>query len=80
VRISSLGIAAALAAPASLAQALTASSATPPFVVTGCMLQGYTATGTYVHPGTCAVAPLVIPLEGPLQVAADLNRKRLCLA
>jgi hypothetical protein len=69
-RISSLAIAAALAAPISLAQVSMASSATAQFFVTGYVLRGYTATGTYVHPGTCAVDPLVIPLEATLQSLA----------
>ena len=62
VGISGLAIAAALAAPMSMAQVSMASAATAQVFVTGYALQGYTATGTYVHPGTCAVDPRVIPL------------------
>ena len=68
-RIIGLAIAAALAAPVSLAQVSTASAATAQFFVTGYVLQGYTATGTYVHPGTCAVDPRVIPLGSYITIA-----------
>jgi 3D (Asp-Asp-Asp) domain-containing protein len=61
-RISGWAIAVALAARVCLVQLSMASAATAQFFVTGYVLQGYTATGTYVHPGTCAVDPLVIPL------------------
>ena len=61
-RIIGLAIAAALAAPVSPGQISTAPEATAQVFVTGYVLQGYTATGTYVHPGTCAVDPRVIPL------------------
>jgi 3D (Asp-Asp-Asp) domain-containing protein len=61
-RIIGLAIATALAAPVSLAQVSRAADTTAQFFVTGYVLQGYTATGTYVHPGTCAVDPRVIPL------------------
>src|SRR5438552_947296 len=61
-RIIGLATAAALAAPAALGQASSASAASAQFFVTGYVLQGVTATGTYVHPGTCAVDPRVIPL------------------
>jgi hypothetical protein len=37
--------------------------------VTGYVLQGYTATGTYVHPGTCAVDPRIIPLGSYVTIA-----------
>src|SRR5437763_12369075 len=50
-RISGLAIAAALAAPVCLAQVSMASAATAQFFVTGYVLQGYTATGTYVQAG-----------------------------
>jgi 3D (Asp-Asp-Asp) domain-containing protein len=68
-RIIGLAIAAALAAPVSPAQVSTASAATAQFFVTGYVLQGYTATGTYVHPGTCAVDPRVIPLGSYITIA-----------
>jgi 3D (Asp-Asp-Asp) domain-containing protein len=68
-RIIGLAIAAALAVPVSPAQVPTASAATAQFFVTGYVLQGYTATGTYVHPGTCAVDPRVIPLGSYITIA-----------
>lgn len=61
-RIISLATVAAVSASALLGQTQTASAATAQFYVTGYVLLGYTATGTYVHPGTCAVDPRVIPL------------------
>jgi 3D (Asp-Asp-Asp) domain-containing protein len=61
-RIIGLATVVGLAAPASLAQVATTSATTARFFVTGYVLRGYTATGTYVHPGTCAVDPRVIPL------------------
>ena len=68
-RIIGLAIAAALAAPVSLAQVSTASAATAQFFVTGYVLQGDTASGTYVHPGTCAVDPRVIPLGSYITIS-----------
>jgi 3D (Asp-Asp-Asp) domain-containing protein len=68
-RIIGLAIAAALAAPVSAAQVPTAPKATAQFFVTGYVLRGYTATGTYVHPGTCAVDPRVIPLGSYITIA-----------
>src|SRR5437764_1009649 len=68
-RISGLAIAVALAAPVFLVQVSTVSSATAQFFVTGYVLLGYTATGTYVHPGTCAVDPLVIPLGSYITIS-----------
>ena len=68
-RVIGLAIAAALAAPVSLAQVSTAAAATAQFFVTGYVLQGYTATGTYVHPGTCAVDPRVIPLGSYITIS-----------
>src|SRR5438132_13627715 len=67
--LSGLAISAALAALASLGQASIASAATAQFFVTGYVLQGYTATGTYVHPGTCAVDPRVVPLGSYLTIS-----------
>lgn len=61
-RIIGLATAAALAVPAAFGHVSTASAYTAQFFVTGYVLLGYTATGTYVHPGTCAVDPRVIPL------------------
>src|SRR5437764_6047534 len=66
------------AAPASLRHVSTTSTtsttsmtsaATARFFVTGYVLQGYTATGTYVHPGTCAVDPRVIPLGSYITIS-----------
>src|SRR3954471_7269666 len=68
-RIGGLAIAVALAAPVFLVQVSTASAATAQFFVTGYVLQGYTATGTYVHPGTCAVDPRVIPLGSYITIS-----------
>ena len=68
-RIIGLAIAAALAAPVSPGQISTAPEATAQVFVTGYVLQGYTATGTYVHPGTCAVDPRVIPLGSYITIA-----------
>jgi 3D (Asp-Asp-Asp) domain-containing protein len=68
-RISRLVIAAALAATVFLVQVSTAAAATAQFFVTGYVLQGYTATGTYVHPGTCAVDPRVVPLGSYLTIS-----------
>src|SRR5205085_2232173 len=68
-RIIGLAIAAALAAPVSPAQVPTAPEARAPFFVTGYVLQGYTASGTYVHPGTCAVDPRVIPLGSYITIS-----------
>lgn len=62
VRIIGLVVAAALVAPVLFGQAPKASAATAQFFVTGYVLRGLTATGTYVHPGTCAVDPRIIPL------------------
>lgn len=61
-RIIGLVVAAALVAPVLFGQATKASAATAQFFVTGYVLRGLTATGTYVHPGTCAVDPRIIPL------------------
>src|SRR2546421_10635696 len=69
VRIIGLAIAAALAAPGSPAQVPTGPDATAQFFVTGYVLRGYTATGTYVHPGTCAVDPRVIPLGSYITIS-----------
>jgi 3D (Asp-Asp-Asp) domain-containing protein len=68
-RIIGLAIAAALAAPVSPGQGPTAPEARAQFFVTGYVLRGYTATGTYVHPGTCAVDPRVIPLGSYITIA-----------
>ena len=68
-RIIGLAIATALAAPVSVAQVSRASDNTAQFFVTGYVLQGYTATGTYVHPGTCAVDPRVVPLGSYVTIA-----------
>src|SRR5919199_5876584 len=68
-RIIGLAIAAALAAPVSPAQVPTAPETRAQFFVTGYVLQGYTATGTYVHPGTCAVDPRVIPLGSYITIS-----------
>ena len=61
-RILAFAIAAALAVPVCARQAPVASAATAQFYVTGYVDRGYTASGTYTHPGTCAVDPRVIPL------------------
>src|SRR2546423_1828481 len=55
--------------PASLAQVSMTSATTARFFVTGYVLRGYTFTGTYVHPGTCAVDPRVIPLGSYITIA-----------
>jgi 3D (Asp-Asp-Asp) domain-containing protein len=68
-RIIGLAIAAALAAPVSPGQGPTAPEARAQFLVTGYVLRGYTATGTYVHPGTCAVDPRVIPLGSYITIS-----------
>jgi 3D (Asp-Asp-Asp) domain-containing protein len=68
-RIIGLAIAAALVAPVSPAQVPTAPDATAQFFVTGYVLRGYTATGTYVHPGTCAVDPRVIPFGSYITIS-----------
>src|SRR5438132_5247278 len=68
-RLIGLAIAAALAMAASPGQVSTALAATAQFFVTGYVLQGYTATGTYVHPGTCAVDARVIPLGSYITIA-----------
>ena len=68
-RIIGLAIAAALAAPVSPGQGPTAPEARAQFFVTGYVLRGYTATGTYVHPGTCAVDPRVIPLGSYITIS-----------
>jgi 3D (Asp-Asp-Asp) domain-containing protein len=68
-RIISLATAVGLIAPASLAQISKTSAATARFFVTGYVLRGYTFTGTYVHPGTCAVDPRVIPLGSYITIS-----------
>jgi 3D (Asp-Asp-Asp) domain-containing protein len=68
-RIIGLATAVGLAAPASLGQVSTTWATTARFFVTGYVLRGYTATGTYVHPGTCAVDPRVIPLGSYITIA-----------
>jgi 3D (Asp-Asp-Asp) domain-containing protein len=68
-RIIGLATAVGLVVPASLGQVSTTSAAAAQFFVTGYVLRGYTATGTYVHPGTCAVDPRVIPLESYITIA-----------
>ena len=68
-RIIGLATAVSLVAPASLGQVATTSAAAAQFFVTGYVLRGYTATGTYVHPGTCAVDPRVIPLGSYITIA-----------
>jgi 3D (Asp-Asp-Asp) domain-containing protein len=68
-RIIGLATAVGLVAPASLGQVSTTSAAAAQFFVTGYVLRGYTATGTYVHPGTCAVDPRVIPLGSYIRIA-----------
>ena len=47
---------------ASDARAGTADTITMQVLVTGYVDRGYTASGIYTHPGTCAVDPRVIPL------------------
>ena len=68
-RIIGLATAVGLAAPASLGPVSTTSATTARFFVTGYVLRGYTATGTYVHPGTCAVDPRVIPLGSYITIS-----------
>ena len=68
-RIIGLATAVGLAVPACLTQASTTSATTAQFFVTGYVLRGYTATGTYVHPGTCAVDPHVIPLGSYITIS-----------
>ena len=68
-RIIGFGIAAALAAPVSPAPGPRAPEPRAQFFVTGYVLRGYTATGTYVHPGTCAVDPRVIPLGSYITIS-----------
>jgi 3D (Asp-Asp-Asp) domain-containing protein len=68
-RIIGLATAVGLVVPASLGQVSTTSAAAAQFFVTGYVLRGYTATGTYVHPGTCAVDPRVIPLGSYITIA-----------
>ena len=61
-RIIGLAAAMALALPTAFSHVSTASAQTAQFFVTGYVLTGLTASGTYTHPGTCAVDPRVIPL------------------
>ena len=68
-RIIGLATAVGLAVPACLTQASTTSATTAQFFVTGYVLRGYTFTGTYVHPGTCAVDPRVIPLGSYITIS-----------
>ena len=68
-RIIGLATAVSLVAPASLGQVATTSAAAAQFFVTGYVLRGYTFTGTYVHPGTCAVDPRVIPLGSYITIS-----------
>ena len=68
-RIIGLATAVSLVAHASLGQVATTSAAAAQFFVTGYVLRGYTATGTYVHPGTCAVDPRVIPLGSYITIS-----------
>ena len=68
-RIIGLATAVGLVAPASLAQVSMTSATTARFFVTGYVLRGYTFTGTYVHPGTCAVDPRVIPLGSHITIS-----------
>jgi 3D (Asp-Asp-Asp) domain-containing protein len=68
-QIIGLATAVGLVVPASLGQVSTTSAAAAQFFVTGYVLRGYTATGTYVHPGTCAVDPRVIPLGSYIRIA-----------
>ena len=68
-RIFGLAIAVGLVAPPSRAQASMTSTTTARFFVTGYVLRGYTFTGTYVHPGTCAVDPRVIPLGSYITIS-----------
>jgi 3D (Asp-Asp-Asp) domain-containing protein len=68
-RIIGLATAVGLLVPACLGQVPTTSAAAAQFFVTGYVLRGYTFTGTYVHPGTCAVDPRVIPLGSYITIA-----------
>ena len=68
-RIIGLATAVGLVAPTSLAQVSMTTATTARFFVTGYVLRGYTYTGTYVHPGTCAVDPRVIPLGSYIRIA-----------
>ena len=68
-RIFGLAIAVGLVAPPSRAQVSMTSATTARFFVTGYVLRGYTFTGTYVHPGTCAVDPRVIPLGSYITIS-----------
>jgi 3D (Asp-Asp-Asp) domain-containing protein len=68
-RIIGLVTAVGLIAPASLGPVSKTSAATARFFVTGYVLRGYTFTGTYVHPGTCAVDPRVIPLGSYITIS-----------
>jgi 3D (Asp-Asp-Asp) domain-containing protein len=52
----------AMIVPLQMEHPATVSAASAQFYVTGYVLQGITATGTYVHRGTCAVDPRIIPL------------------
>ncbi|HZS88822.1 MAG TPA: 3D domain-containing protein [Chloroflexota bacterium] len=64
MRLRMMGLVAAVAmlVPLQLEHLATVSAASAQFYVTGYVLQGITATGTYVHRGTCAVDPRIIPL------------------
>ena len=68
-RIFGLAIAVGLVAPPSRAQVSMTSATTARFFVTGYVLRGYTFTGTYVHPGTCAVDPRVIPFGSYITIS-----------
>jgi 3D (Asp-Asp-Asp) domain-containing protein len=68
-RIIGLATAVGVVVPASLGPVSTTSAAAAQFFVTGYVLRGYTATGTYVHPGTCAVDPRVIPLGSYITIS-----------
>lgn len=68
-RLFGLVAVATLAVPALVERSTFVSATTAQFYVTGYTLQGYTATGTYVHPGTCAVDPRVIPLGTTISIA-----------
>ncbi len=65
-RMIGLAAVAALATPACgpalVGRTLVAEAETAQVFVTGYVDRGYTATGTYTHPGECAVDPRVIPL------------------
>jgi 3D (Asp-Asp-Asp) domain-containing protein len=68
-RIIGLATTVGLVVPASLGQVAPTSAAAAQFFVTGYVLRGYTFTGTYVHPGTCAVDPRVIPLGSYITIS-----------